>query len=320
MLAIIALALVPIYFVLLLGYRAGKRGIVNNAHVGELNTVVMTYALPASLFAATAATPRTTLIAQWPLLVILGGAMMLVFPAWYLLQRRVFGRSASEATLQSLSASLPNYAAAGLPIITALLGPDHTVPVAVAIASGSLLPSPIALAMLELDAAKKGTANAGHHLAGFARAIGHAMLKPIVFAPIAGTVVSMLGWTLPSIVIVSLREIGQVGGGLALFVTGLILSAQPFKLTWNTTLGAVTVTVLQPLLAYGIGTAIGAPPDILKISVLMAALPSGFFGILFGVNYGIKSQETGSIVIASTLASAVTLACAIAWLYGGAAA
>jgi malonate transporter and related proteins len=56
--AVILPAPVPIYFVLLLGFTAGKRGIVKSADVGGLNTVVMSFALPASLLAATAATPR----------------------------------------------------------------------------------------------------------------------------------------------------------------------------------------------------------------------------------------------------------------------
>jgi malonate transporter len=52
------------------------------------------------------------------------------------------------------------------------------------------------------------------------------------------------------------------------------------------------------------------------MSVLMAALPSGFFGILFGANAGFSSEDSGAIVIASTVAGAGTLALSIAWLYG----
>jgi hypothetical protein len=47
--AVILSALAPIYFVLLLGCTAGKRGVVKSVHIGGLDTVVMSYALPASL-------------------------------------------------------------------------------------------------------------------------------------------------------------------------------------------------------------------------------------------------------------------------------
>jgi len=48
----------------------------------------------------------------------------------------------------------------------------------------------------------------------------------------------------------------------------------------------------------------------------MAALPSGFFGILFGTSYRRISDEANSTIIASTIFSAATLAGAIAWTYG----
>jgi malonate transporter len=315
MISIILAALVPIFFVLLLGYSAGKWRIVDNANVAQLNAVVMRYAIPASLFAATATTPRQSMLAQWPIVVILGGAMMLVYPLWFFLQRHILKRSLAESAVQTLSVSLPNYAAAGLPVVAALLGPNQIVPVAVAIATGALLPSPITLALLELSAARRG-AQGDHGRGPIRHAITHALTRPIVLAPIAGTLCSLFGLALPDVAIASLRLIGQAAGGMALFVTGLILSAQQFRLRWNVLLAALTTNILQPLIALGIASVLTAPKDITHVAVLMAALPSGFFGILFGASYGHTSEDAGSAVIASTLASMFTLAAAIAWLYG----
>ena len=313
--AVILPALVPVYFVLLLGYTAGRTRIVDNTHIGELNTVVMSYALPASLLAATAATSREAMLRQWHLLVIFGGAMMLVYPIWYLIERRARRQSVEETASQSLTVALPNVAAAGLPIVTALLGVDHIVPVAVALAAGSLLPLPITLALFESSQAGSGT-RIESPVAQFARGMGHALLKPVVLAPALGIIISLAGWHLPSILTLSLRQIGQVAGGLALFATGLILSAQRFRLNWNVILATVVVTVIQPLIALAIALTLRASPANLKISVLMAALPSGFFSILLGANYGIASEDSGAIVIATTVVSAGTLAVIIGWLYG----
>jgi malonate transporter len=141
-------------------------------------------------------------------------------------------------------------------------------------------------------------------------------MKPVVLAPILGTVYSMAELPLPTVAAISVRLLGQAAGGMALFVTGLILSAQRFRLTWNTAWATVTVNILQPLVAFAIARVIGAPPDITKITVLLAALPSGFFGLLFGSNYSVNSEEASSTVIASTVAAMLTLAVAIALLYG----
>jgi malonate transporter len=274
--AVILPALVPIYFVLLLGFTAGKRGIVKSADVGGLNTVVMSFALPASLLAATAATPRAAMLGQWPLLVTLVVAMMLIYPLWYLLQRRALRRSVSESALP-----------------------------------GSLFPSPITLALLELA---QGAPAA--KAAGGGRPAGKPSAGRATHVVAAGILISLAGWRLPTLATPALRQMGQVAGGLALFVTGLILSMQRFRLNGNVVLATVVVTVIQPLLAFVVARALGASPDVLKMSVLMAALPSGFFGILFGANAGFSSEDSGAIVIASTVAGAGTLALSIAWLYG----
>lgn len=52
-----------------------------------------------------------------------------------------------------------------------------------------------------------------------------------------------------------------------------------------------------------------------KIAILLAAAPSGFFGILFAVNYGRDPAAAGSMVTASTVFSIVTMAVAIALLF-----
>jgi len=44
-------------------------------------------------------------------------------------------------------------------------------------------------------------------------------------------------------------------------------------------------------------------------------VPSGFFGILFAVNYRLDSATVGSMVTASTVSSIVTMAIAIAVLF-----
>src|SRR5580700_3665440 len=100
--AIILTALIPIFFVLALGYLAGRFKRVDNQRVAELNTLVMEYALPASLFAATWRTSREALIGQWPMVVALGFGMLIIYAVAYFLQRRVFKLGQQEAAVQTL--------------------------------------------------------------------------------------------------------------------------------------------------------------------------------------------------------------------------
>jgi malonate transporter len=74
-------------------------------------------------------------------------------------------------------------------------------------------------------------------------------------------------------------------------------------------------SAVQPLLTFALCIGIGASVEITKFSVVMAALPSGFFGVLFGTSYRGPSSEANSTIIARTIFSAITLAVAIAWTY-----
>lgn len=312
MIEIILKALIPIFFVIGLGYVAGKRRAIDNHHVGELNALVMQFALPASLFVATATTSRDQMLAEGGLFALLGTAMMVFYAGWYIYQVRILKASRGEAAVQALTVSLPNYAAAGLPIVLAVIGPQATVHVAVAIAAGSILPSPITLLILELSRSEAGTSNASTRLR---QAAVDAVTKPIVIAPVLGTLMSLSGLRLDVLVTSSLQLIGQAAGGVALFLTGLVLSAQPFQFDRRVGLATVASNIGQPLLVFGLTVIIPTPPDIAAIAVLLAALPSGFFGILFGVNYDVASKEAGSMVIASTIFSMLTLGVAIVLLY-----
>jgi hypothetical protein len=51
--------------------------------------------------------------------------------------------------------------------------------------------------------------------------------------------------------------------------------------------------------------------QIAREAILLAALPAGFVGILFGLNYGVRSQARGSTLTLSSLVSVITLTAAV---------
>ncbi len=79
MFSVIAAALVPAFFVMGLGYFAGKEKIVDNKHVQSLNALLMTFALPLSLFIAMAETPASRLSSGFSLGLVLTASMLIIF-------------------------------------------------------------------------------------------------------------------------------------------------------------------------------------------------------------------------------------------------
>ncbi len=302
----IADALVPVFFVMFLGYFAGARRIIDNQHVASLNALVMTFALPAALFVGVAQTSRSGLAGHEKLFLVLFISMSMIFGITFALNRYVFRLNPGENAVQSLSVGFPNFAGVGMPLLASVIGPGSAVSVAASIAAGSVFISPLTLAILE----SRGKA-AGSSPHPIATALFHSVCKPVVIAPVAGLVVALLGVHPDEVVSHALNLIGATAAGLACFVTGLVLSAQSLHLDVNVGVGVLMKNIVLPLVAYLITLALGMSGEIAREAILLAAVPTGFFGILFGLNYGVRSQAIGSTVTLSSLLSVITLSAAI---------
>jgi len=308
MVTTIANALLPVFFVMALGYFAGRKKIVDNLNVQSLNSVVMKFALPISLFVAMVQTPAKRLSAGMSLGLVLTLAMYVVYAATYLLNRRVFGKSPSETAVQALNVGFPNNASIGLPLLGAVVGPEGFLSVSVAIAAGSVFLVPLTLIVLQGQAAGAGNVS---QLRRIVRSFLHAVANPLVIGPLAGVALALAGLPLPKLAAESFDLLGQATAGIALFVTGLILSSEPLNLNANIVLGVLLKNIVNPLLALGFAVVLGLKPLETREAILLSAIPSGFFGVLVGLNYGVKSQDANSTLAITTIASSVTLALVI---------
>ena len=189
-----------------------------------------------------------------------------------------------------------------------MYGPVGTVAVAAGIGVGALVISPITLVILESGTEKARTMPVRTRLL---YAVWQSCKRPIVWAPVAGMIFSLLSIHLPDIAVPMLNLIGQCTAGVALFLTGLILSAQPFRLGSNAITGVILKNIVQVALMYGFVRLLAVPAPAARQGVLLAAVPAGFFGTVFGARYGVASIEASSTLIASTLFSIVTLSLVI---------
>jgi malonate transporter len=182
-----------------------------------------------------------------------------------------------------------------------LFNKSASISVAVAVAVAAIVLTPVSLLLLESVDGKRRNAII---------IIGGALIKPIVIAPVLGLLSSLAGLSLPPLLDSTLTLVGQGASGTALFLTGLVLSAQPIRFTANVGLIAVTKNLLQPVL-----TALLALPLLdsmeARVAIVLTAVPSGAFGVLFAIRYNVASAQIGSMLIVSTIASTVTLTAAL---------
>jgi malonate transporter and related proteins len=189
-------ALLPIFVGLLLGYLAGRRGVMD-MNVHNLIVLVMDFAIPCDLFA-------TIIKTSWPMLAEQAGTALVIavvfvalYAGSYVWGRRSLQMSVSDASVLALTVGFPNSAAVALPLLTTACGPRATVSAALSIAVGAVTTSPMTIALLEAD---KLSAGKGASIAAVAVKFLRAFSRSVVWAPVLALLGVYFGLHLPSYV------------------------------------------------------------------------------------------------------------------------
>ena len=305
MISILGNALVPIFAGLLLGCVAGLLKTVDNRDVKSLNTFLMTFALPCSLFITIARTPHELLLGQIKAGVVLIIAYLAVYIPTFFIARTVGKSDIANSSVTALTLAFPNNAAVGIPLLLAAYGTQAAVTVVVALAIGAVTVTPITLALLE---GATSTDTKLSHAAHIRIALWSAIKKPVFWAPVLGLFAAIVEFRLPAYLDKTANILGSATEGVALFVTGLIASAQRFTFTWPVGWAVLGKNAIQPALCLGAAILLRMPLDETKYVVLICAIPCGFFGVLFGESFHTTPEVASSCLVASTVFGIFTLA------------
>jgi malonate transporter and related proteins len=138
-------ALVPIFTGLLLGYWAGRRGLMDSINIRNLIVFVMNFAAPCALFSIIIGASREVLRQQ----VMTAFAIALVFTGIYLgcyfWARYRVRMSIPDGAVLALTFGFPNSAAMAVSLLSSTFGPKASVPAALSIVVGSMTIVPITL-------------------------------------------------------------------------------------------------------------------------------------------------------------------------------
>jgi malonate transporter len=310
MTTILLYALAPVFLTLGLGWFAGTTALIDNRQTASINLLLMNFALPASLFVAMARTPVAVLHADAWLALVFACVMLCVYGATWWFEIGYLKNTRQEAAVQSLTVAFPNCAAVGLSLLPTVYGAWAASVAAIGIAVGAVVISPLTIAILQREQDKEAT---GAH-AQFVLSFLSAFRRPVVFAPVAGVLLSVSGVGLHDLAAKSLLLMGEGAAGIALFLTGIILSAQRFRFSASMGMGLLLKNLIQPILIFLILRAVHVPIEMIAAAVLLAAVPAGFFGAVFGARFNVSSPEASATLVASTLLSVLTLSATIVLL------
>lgn len=311
MLNSIVQALLPVAFVVFLGWLAAALKALKREHAGILATLVVDFALPCSLFGGVMKLSASQLTNIPYFLAMFIGLMGIYFLGVF-----VFRNTLGESALEGAVGAFPSMAYSGLPVLNAIVGPAGILAVLVGNLVTSIFMVPTTLVLLEVSASNNQTKGNGGTLELILTKVVSAVKQPVVWLPVTGFILALCGLKLPHVLDSSFDLIGQAAAGVALFALGLMLFGQKFKLDLQIGTNVLLKNVGQVILMFLLVLAFGIKGNSGKELILTGAIPSATAVSMFAVKYGLYTERTSATTLISTVLSVVTIGLTIALVNG----
>jgi malonate transporter and related proteins len=301
--------LVPVAFVIALGFVAGKRRTLSYSDSLLISRLVLNWIFPALLLAGMASTPRSQLL-DFPFVVAtfvgLMGMYVLAFTIrWYQY------RQLKEATLKGLVCGYPDAAFMGIPILQTMFGPGSLYSVLVLNVIASLIMMPLTTTLLTIASGEASGAKA------FVSSILEAVRRPLMWAPAIGILCSALAIKLPPVLADSLNLLGKATPGVSLLCLGLIMASVQLRLSREVWENMALKLFVQPALMIGAAVLLSVSGIYAQQMILLCALPSATISGMFANEAGAYRDEAATSILVSTVLSVLTFPLAIYLIYRG---
>lgn len=304
-------ALLPVVFLIFIGFLAGRAGLVRGESVRDLSNLVFLVLSQALLF-RTMAISHVEQLDFRPVM-----QYFLVAGALFFSVLVAYGGN-SRASVMALAGIYSNTLMIGVPLVGLVYGQPGQVLLFTLISLHALILLSLATLVLELQVAHEHAARSGASLSMW-RTVGSAIktsiIHPVPLPILLGIAYSLTGWGLPSVIDKPLVLLGGAFGPVALMLVGITLSQTPVGSHLQSALRLSLVkTVLHPVLMAAAGWLLGLRGLQLGVMVLAAALPIGANVFLFSQRYRKEEERVTAAVAVSTAVALFTLTAVLSLL------
>ncbi|ODP28927.1 putative transporter YwkB [Paenibacillus nuruki] len=307
----IFIILIPIFFVIILGFLGGHFKVFNSASSKGLNTLVTKFALPAHLFIGITTTSKQTLIDKWPFFITMFLGIIGFYVILLLVLRLVFKKDLNRSSIFSLNATQPSFAFMGIPVLGSLFGAaEVAIPIAITGIVVNALLDPIATIVSSVGKKTQAGQQDGHPenlLKLTVHSILHGLREPLACVPLLGVVLTMFGFHSPELLQSSLDQIGSITSGAALFAIGVTIGLNRIQFSSN----AISISVLKvvglPILTYVLALAFGLSSTDITMAVLLVSFPGSAVAAMIASRFETLEVETASSFVISSVLSLISL-------------
>jgi malonate transporter len=167
-------AILPVIITVIIGYISGKRKDFNWQQAGDINKIVMLYALPLSIFSNMVMTPRHIVMTMGPVAVAIILALILSFVIPLLVARYLFRRDLALSTLQALAIGSPAVPFIGTSVLAFLFGTVSASLITVSSITQNVFQLPLVMILMSV-----ATGDKSQHISFGARVV-NAIKQPVV--------------------------------------------------------------------------------------------------------------------------------------------
>ena len=147
-------SLIPLAFVISLGWFAGWRHIIDARHSSSLATYVMSFSFPCLLFAKTATTSLQHLF-DYQFIGGLSLGLLGMYLVLFLVNRYLRRMSLSHSCQTAFVCAFPDMAFMGIPIFLVLFGEESLISIVIGNVITSLIMIPLTVSILEIEGASE---------------------------------------------------------------------------------------------------------------------------------------------------------------------
>jgi hypothetical protein len=306
----------PIFFVLLLGYAAGRTNQFDSHQVAGINELVLNFAVPASLFVGTVGVSRTQLLRETRLLMAMLVSLVGMYIVVFLLGKILFRHTVGGAALQAIAVSFTAGPFFGPAVLIPIYGTSSAVAISMIalILNIVIVPATLVLLGISLPPAESGIKSPAVALLG--SALVRAIKAPFVWVPLVAFALVLAGVNMPAVVDSALGLIGHATSGVALFVAGITIATSKITLNLEVGVNAVLKMVVLPVFCFSLAALFSVKAPFSDEGLLLTALPSGPIGILLATRYKTYAAEASSTMAVTMILIVPTIPIALFLMSG----
>jgi malonate transporter and related proteins len=317
--------LTPTFFVLALGYVAGRYRLFDGEKSKGLTELVLDFALPAALFIGVVTFPHQELLQALTLFQAFFLVFLPVYVIVFIVTRFIFHQTIGASSLAALLVTFPSTSFFGTSVVGGLFGnsSDVSISISVIVATGVFVP--LSICLLEISSqtivSDRDKPQNFRHKSRNITNIKKEEIASVIVQSVVNTIKktssmgSPLGIRVPEVAISSLNLIGSATSGVGIFVAGLTLAAYRIKLNYIIIFNVLLKSLVQPTLMIGIILILGIKGIFANEAIILCVLPSAVLPVLLAIRYQIYESEASSTLILTSVTIIVTVPLYV-WLIG----